>query len=223
MIKTQQGSLIEYSLAAPPLSLIFEFNPQTISRTRRVTVQTGSSPATRGGYDFSSPTETPRASQGVSVDPESFTVKILLDATDRMNVGDPVATAAGIQPELDTIRTMMEPKSQSPGGVQTLASLGATQERAFSRHESASVLIFFWGIHILPVFLTNAQVDVKDYLPTLIPYRADATLTLQMIESNNLFYRLEAARQVMSAALNTGQTLASAIEGVIKSRRRADV
>lgn len=214
MIKIQKGMLIEYGLSIPPLTLVFEFNPQTLSRTRRLTVQTGSSPATRGGYDFALPSETPRASQGVDMDPESFTIKILLDATDRMNTGDPVAAVSGIQPELDTIRSMMEPKAQAPGGVQVLASLGAAQERAFARHESASVLIFVWGIHILPVFMTQTQVDVKDYLPSLVPYRAEATLTLQMIESNNPFYRVETARQLIGAALNTGQTVSSAVKGI---------
>ena len=214
MVKTMHGALIEYALTIPPLVLQFEFNPQSITRTRSVTVKTGGAPGTRGGYDFTSPTETPRASQGVTVNAENFSVKILLDATDRMNDGDPVATPFGIQPELDTIRTMLEPKLQSPSGVQMLASLGLGNERACARHESASVLLFMWGVHLLPVFMTQAQFEVKEYLPTLIPYRAEASLTLQIIESNNPFYQVEVARQIATAALYTGAKVASAIAGV---------
>ncbi len=204
---SMKGALVEYALAIPPLLLLFEFNPESITRTRSVTVKTGGSPATRGGYDFVSPTETSRASQGVTVNAESFTVKVLLDATDRMNEGDAIASSFGVQPELDTIRSMVEPKSQSPSGVQMLAALGQGEDRAFSHNESASVLLFVWGTHILPVFLTQVQIEEKAYFPSLVPYRAEATLTLQVIESGNPFYTVEKARQVIGAALNTASTV----------------
>ena len=47
------------------------------------------------------------------------------------------------------------------------------------------------------------RVDEKDYLPSLIPYRAEASLTLQVIEGNNPFYQVETVRQMAFAALNT--------------------
>ncbi|MFL6621174.1 MAG: hypothetical protein ACJ8KA_13360 [Sulfurifustis sp.] len=203
-LKVARGALIEYANTPLPLMLFFEFNPTTITRTRSVTVRTGGAPGTRGGYDFSNPTETARASQGVTVNAESFSVKILLDATDRMNAGDPVSTAMGIQPELDTLRSMVEPKSQTPGGARTLAALGQGDERAFARHEYASVLLFIWGVQVLPVFLTQVQVEAKEYLPSLLPYRAEATLGLQIIESNNPFYQAELKRQFALAASMLG-------------------
>ncbi len=211
MVNVTRGVLLEYALSLPPLALVFEFNPKTLSRTRTITVRTGNAPGTRGGYDFVLPTETPRASQGVTAQPESFSLTILLDATDRMNDGDPIASEFGVQPELDTLRSMLEPKAQGPGGVQLLASLGAGEERAFQRQESASVLLFIWGIHILPVFLTSVRVDEQAYLPSLIPYRAEATLTLQVIEGNNPFYDVETVRQLAFAALNTAQTVSASI------------
>ena len=211
MINLTHGVLIEYALSLPPLALVFEFNPKTLSRTRTVTVQTGHAPGTRGGYDFVLPTETPRASQGVTVQPESFTLTILLDATDRMDQGDPIAAELGIQPELDTLRRMLEPKSQAPAGVQLLASLGQGGERGHSHDESASVLLFVWGLHILPVFLTTVRVEEKAHLPSLFPYRAEATLTLQVIEGNNPFYQVETVRQIAFAALNTAQSVAGSI------------
>lgn len=210
-LNVRRGALIEYALAVPPLALVFEFNPKTLSRTRTVTVQTGDVPGTRGGYDFARPTETPRASQGVTVQPETFSLTILLDATDRMDDGDPIASELGIQPELDTMRSMVEPKSQGPGGVQLLSSLGLGKARAFQRHESASVLLLVWGTYLLPVFLTSVQVDEQAHLPSLVPYRAEATLTMQVIEGNNPFYQVEKVRQIASAALNTAQTVASAV------------
>ena len=203
-LKVKRGALVEYTNATPPLELHFEFNPASITRTRSVTVKTGGCPGTRGGYDFEDKSEIPRVAQGVTVNAESFTVKILLDATDRMNAGDEQATQRGIQPELDTIRSMIEPKSQANEGARTLAALGEGNQRAFSRQQFASVLLFQWGVQELPVFLTQAQSVVKAYLPNLIPYRAEVTLTLQIIESDNPIYRKEPERQFAWATESSG-------------------
>jgi len=214
MLKVTKGFLVEYALSLPPLVLSFELNPQQLSRNRSISITLGRTPATRGGYDFVSPTETARVAQGVSIEPESFDVEILLDATDRMNEGDVIASEFGVEPELDTLRTMVEPKTQGPGGVQVLAGLGFGGERAFQRNETASVLLFVWGTHVLPVFLKGIDVKEVAHFPSLIPYRANVTLSLQVIEGNNPFYEVEKIRQVVGAALNTGATVASAIGGL---------
>ena len=205
MLRASRGALVEYAVSLPPLVLMFEFNPEQISRSRTLTVRTGNAPGTRGGYDFVLPTETPRVAQGVTVQPETLTIDVLFDATDRMNKGDPIASVQGVQPELDTLRAMVEPKAQGPGGLQMLASLGAGPSRAFQRQETASVLLFAWGDHVLPVFLTSIRVEGKSHLPTLVPYRANANLTMQVIEGNNPFYLFEQTRIFGGAALNIGQ------------------
>jgi hypothetical protein len=215
MIKVTRGMLVEYAVSIPPLVLSFEFNPETVSRTRTITIQRGDLPGNRGGYSFTSPLETARAAQGVAMEPESFSVRILLDATDRMDTGDPVATAFGVQPEIDTLRTMVEPKVQGPAGVQMLASLGAVSDRALFRREHPSVLLFVWGFYVLPVFLTSVTIDEKAHLPSLFPLRAEANLTMQVIESSNIFYELEKVRQVVGAALHLGSEVAGAVEGVL--------
>jgi len=218
MLNETRGFLIEYALALPPLVLAFEFNPQQLTRNRSVTITLGSTPATRGGYDFTLPTETARVAQGVAVEPESFDVEILLDATDRMGDGNEttrtLALNFGIEPELDTLRSMCEPKAQGPGGLQMLSSLGLGGTRAFQKSETASVLLFVWGTHVLPVFLKAVDVTESSHLPTLVPYRATVKLTLQVIEGRNPFYMAEKVRQVASAALNTVRTAAVAIGGL---------
>lgn len=211
MLNVTKGMLIEYALSIPPLVLVFDFNPQSLVRNRTITLRTGNAPGTRGGYSFTLPTETARVAQGVTAQPESFSLEILLDATDRMNDGEPVATQFGIEPELATLRTMVEPKAQGPGGLQTLASLGMGGARAFQRSESASVLLLVWGTHILPVFMTSIRVTEEAHLPSLVPYRARATLSMQVIEGDNPFYQVEKVRQVVSAALNTGRTVIGGI------------
>ena len=208
MIKLNQGILLEYALSLPPLALVFEFNPQTLSRTRTITLRTGTAPGTRGGFDFTLPTETPRVAQGATAEPEKFDITILLDATDRMNDGNPIAANLGIEPELATLRSMVEPKTQGPAGLQVLSSLGAGSPRAFQRSEHASVLLFIWGTRVLPVFLTSVRIDEQAHLPSLIPYRAEATLSMQIIEGNNPFYLVEQVRMLAMAAINLAQTVA---------------
>ncbi|MEM7584260.1 MAG: hypothetical protein AAF560_12805 [Acidobacteriota bacterium] len=214
MLRTVRGALVEYGVTVPPLAFVFEFNPETISRRRSISVKTGGVPGTRGGYDFTLPTETPRASQGVTVQPETLSVRLLVDATDRMEQGDPVATAHGVEPQLDVLRTLLEPKSQGPAGVQTLSSLGLAGERAFQRAETPSVLLFVWGTQVLPVFLTGISVEEIAHLPSLVPYRARLTIDLQVIEGSNPFTRVEKVRQVVSAALGTQTGVAQALGGL---------
>lgn len=197
-----KGVIFEYGLSIPPLALVFQFNPQEISRSRTITVKTGNAPGARGGYDFLSPLETARVSQGVEMQAESFSIDILLDATDAMNNNETVATSFGVQPQIDTLRSMAEPKSQGPGGVKVLSSLGLSGSRAFERQETASVLIFAWGIQLLPVFLTSVGQKEALHLPNLLPYRATMSLTMQVIESANPFFLADKVRQTMGSALN---------------------
>ena len=198
----QRGMLIEYGVSVPPLMLIFKFNPQQISRSRTVTTKTGDAPGSRGGYDFATPLETPRAAQGVELQAETFSIDILLDATDQMNDGNPVAEKLGVQPQIDTLRSMLEPKVQGPSGAKTLASLATGTERAFERSETASVLIFSWGVQNIAVFLTGVSQREVLHLPNLVPYRAELQLSMQVIESNNPFFIADKIRQTAMTALN---------------------
>jgi len=202
-VKVVRGFLREYSNTDNPLELYFEFNPSTITRTRSVDIKFGEGQATTGGRDFDNTSELARVTQGATVQAESFTVKILLDATDRMNAGDKDALSRGVQPELDILYYLIEPKLQTPDGATTLAALGeggsASQSQPYP-----SILEFHWGEQILPVLMTRLQFDVKAYLPSLLPYRAEATLTLQIIQSENPFYTPELKRVFASAQQASG-------------------
>lgn len=215
MANVTRGILVEYGLSLPPLLLSFEFNPQTITRSRQISVQTGDLPSNRGGYSFTTPFDTARAAQGVTMQAETFSVTILLDATDRMDSGNPIAGVFGVQPEIDTLRSMVEPKVQGPPGLNVLSSLGAGGERALAHREHPSVLLFFWGHYLLPVFLTSISIDEKSHLPSLIPIRAEATLGMQVIESDNLFYDIEKIRQLVSSTLHLADEVGTAVAGVI--------
>lgn len=191
-----RAMLVEYSPAIPPLALSFEFNPQTISRTRTVTLPANGPGGRRGGYDFRTPLDTPRVAHGVSVAPETFSVDAMFDGTDR--TGAP--GAFGVQPELDVLRTMLEPKVQGPMGLRMLAGLGSTPAFGFRRDETISVVLFVWGPHVLPVFLTSVRVEETQHLPTLVPVRARVSIGMQVIEGANPFWVAAQLRQLAGAA-----------------------
>jgi hypothetical protein len=195
-LKVTRGILKELTGSDNPLELSFEFNPATITRSRSIEINFGEGQATAGGRDFSGTSEIARVAQSATVKAESFTLKILLDATDRMNSGDQEAQISGVQPELDILYCMVEPKLQAPEGASTLAALSATSSNS---QPYPSVLLFSWGKQVLPVFMTQVQFEVKAYLPTLLPYRAEATLTLQVIQSRNDYYTAEVRRMFDSA------------------------
>lgn len=202
-LKVTRGFLREYTNSDSPLELHFEFNPSSITRTRSVEIKFGEGQANTGGRDFQSKSEASRVTQGATVKAETFTLKVLLDATDRMDADDTDAKAKGVQPELDILYYMIEPKLQTPDGATTLAALGeggsSSQEQPFP-----SILEFHWGNQVLPVLMTQMQFAVKAYLPDLVPYRAEATLTLQIIQSDNEFYTPEIRRVFNSATQGSG-------------------
>ena len=202
-LRPQLGRLEEYGQGPGLLKLAFEFNPASITRTRNVTIK-AAAPGVRGGYDFTGPKDAQMAAQGVTINAESLQLRILLDATDRMNAGDAQAAAQGVQPELDTLSIMLEPKTQSSPGAQTLAALGQGSDRAFARHAYPSVLKFVWGSWELPVFLTQVSAELKAFLPNLCPYRAEVTLQLQLIASRNPVYEAELKRQLAAAQAFSG-------------------
>jgi hypothetical protein len=213
-MRTIPGSLIEYTAAPPPLVFLFEFNPQTISRTRTLTLRSDTAPGRRG-YDFSTPADVPRVAHGASVQPETFSVDVLVDGTEALGNRDPSTIAFGIQPQLDTLRQMLEPKVQGTEGLRLLTGLGAGPAHAFGRRETASVLLFTFGPRVLPVFLTSVKVDEQAHLPTLLPYRATVALTLQVIESDNPFWRAEQLRQSAGARIGGVQSVAGALGGLL--------
>ena len=206
MIKFTKGMLIEYSTTFPPLIVEFEFNVETLSRDRSISLGGNQTDAGRGGYSFTGPKDAVRASQGTNPQAETISIKTLLDATDRMNAGEVVATKQGVQPEIDSLRAMLEPKMMVTGGARLLASVDRSGLLALDSKETVSPIIFAWGVRLLPVFLTSVKVDEKAHLPTLLPYIAEATITMQVIETNNPIYQLETMRQIKSAGTNTLRT-----------------
>ncbi len=202
MIQTAKGMLVEYALSLPPLVLEFELNPETLTRSRTVSFDASALPIA----DFVTPGESNRIGQAASAAAETISFDILLDATDKL--ADPshpmhaIARVSGVEPEIATLRSMLEPKVNGPGPFQMMAALGGTGAHAHERDEHLSVLLFVWGTHILPVFCTSLSIEEQAHLPLLKPYRAKASISLQVLESTNPFYQVEQVQRMIMAAAN---------------------
>jgi hypothetical protein len=202
MIKTAKGMLVEYALSLPPLVLEFEFNPETLTRSRTVSFDASALPIA----DFVTPGESNRIGQAASAAAETISFDILLDATDKLaDPGHPmhaVALVSGVEPEIATLRSMLEPKVNGPGPFQMMSALSGNGAHAHERDEHLSVLLFVWGTHILPVFCTSLSIEEQAHLPLLKPYRAKASISLQVLESTNPFYQVEQVQRMIMAAAN---------------------
>ncbi len=201
MIKTQKGMLVEYALSLPPLALQFDLNPNTITRTRTATFDDTAASIT----DFLKPSEANRIGQAMSPKAETITFDIMLDATDKLSDANhrmhKIALNSGVEPEIATLRSMLEPKVSGAGGFQLMASIGKGM-RAHEHDEHLSVLLFVWSTHIMPVFMTSLTIKEEAHLPSLSPYRATASISLQVLESNNPFYNREQVDRMKKSAQN---------------------
>jgi hypothetical protein len=96
---------------------------------------------------------------------------------------------------------MLEPKVNGPAGFQIMSSL-AGGKHAHEHDEHLSILLFRWGTHILPVYMTSLSIVEKAHLPRLQPYRANVTINLTVLESNNPFYQVEQIQRIALSTLN---------------------
>lgn len=124
-----RGAFVEYGLSLPPLIVVFQFNPEQLTRNRSLYYSAPSSSQTAGRAgslrdfhkQFDDLTDL-QAAQVVSVQEESISFEIRLDASDKLDEGDTITEQFGVAPQLATLELMVHPKDESLLG-QALGSL----------------------------------------------------------------------------------------------------
>jgi len=209
--KILRGAFVEFGISLPPLLVVFQFNPLTISRTRsayvtqQATAQDAQA-AQNAGFVQSLLTSSPNIrpqGQRITLNPERLSFDIRLDATDKLNDGDGLTQQFGIAPQLSTLELMMMPKGGSllTGAVSLLLGGGASSFAfAGSTDKNPPIMLFIWGRKkVLPVNITNMQIREEEFSTDLNPIRATVSVSLEVIEGPNLpFIYTEALREVMS-------------------------
>ena len=141
-----------------------------------------------------------REQQVVDVQEESISFELRLDATDAMNDGNMIAGTFGIAPQLSTLEMMTLPKSEGVLGEALGSLLGGDEGFSFTQSENPPMVLFIWGVQrVLPVNITSLAVTETEFDTWLNPIRATVSVSLNVIEGANTFYRYsKTAKEVMS-------------------------
>lgn len=166
-----KGAIVAIALPNPvPQVIPFQYNPVTLNRTLEVQA------AGEGG-------DTSEALRLESAPVETIKIEIELDATDKLETGDPLTVNNGIYPQLAALETLIYPPSSLVISNQILLSLGTIQVAP----PQAPLTLFIWGAkRILPVRLTEFSITEDAHDINLNPIRAKLSLGLRVLSYNDL-------------------------------------
>ncbi|MFI9561185.1 hypothetical protein [Nonomuraea endophytica] len=192
-----KGALVDTeSFASPPLIVPFQFNPESLTRRKSVSIP---APPSRRGREESTPEDQSLEVQNTVTVPETILMQIRLDATDALERGDSVAAQFGVLPALSSLELMITPRSETPlGGLAELVS-----DFGFGDRRATPVLIFVWGRQrLFPVRLTQMDIEEVEYNANLSPSRVIVGVALQVLGGGNRFQRFMLAQRTRLAGLN---------------------
>ena len=171
-----KGALVRFDaplLIPIPNIIIFQYNPETLTHTV-------------------SPYKPPQADESGNVSQpgnpdESFSLKLVLDATDDLEVGDPIAVVSGVADRKAALELLMYPQSSEDGLLGSLSvslsgglSIGLSEP---TPRTTVPVTLFVWGPgRVLPVRVTSFSVEEEAFSPILYPVRAAVSLTMEVVK-----------------------------------------
>lgn len=201
-----KGALLGLDPANPLASVIvFQYNPETVTRTL--------TPQTAGGSGGD--TAPGEALRLAGPPQESLRFDIVLDATDQLERGQPVAVAVGLAPQLAALEMLLYPKSFRTIANEALLAAGMIEVVP----PEAPLTILAWGLkRVLPVRLTECSITEEMYDPNLNPIQAKVSLGLRVLNYRDLglptpggalFMAHQIAKEAL-AVLNTANTAVNA-------------
>ena len=230
--KILKGAFVEYGLSLPPLFVVFQFNPEQLSRNRSVHFsapgeQAETTTTTEQTEETESTTRTIplqrsnvlrelhqrefededdllaiRSAQQVSFEEETISFDIRLDASEDLNDGNAIVGEFGILPQLSTLELMMHPKSESILGS-LVDLLGSDGGFSFTDTEKPPIVLFIWGYtRVLPVNLTSISITETEFNTHLAPTRATVNVNMTVIEGKNVPYTYSKVLKEAMSVLN---------------------
>lgn len=172
-----KGAFINFGaglLGALPNIVVFQFNPDRVTRTPRVVRQTPK--------DDGSGTHNASLMPGQPSETYSFTLRV--DASDQLASGNPIAATSGILPTLSALELLMVPQGSLSIDLFNLS--GGDKPFQFPPNKLPTVL-FFWGpFRIFPVNVTSLSITETEYDPLLNPIRAEVTVNLTVLTPSQI-------------------------------------
>jgi hypothetical protein len=176
-----RGGLIEYGsdfLGPLPNVVIFQFNPETVTRVLQIPPRPGG-PAAR---------ETTQAGEPPI---ERLTIRAEFDAADLKNDANVLALTMGVGPQLAALEQMVRPSNaiggaigaalDAIGGALGLGGGAAAPEQPEPREKYPRIL-FIWGLtRVLPVMIESMTITELQYDALLNPTHAEVSIGLAVI------------------------------------------
>ena len=170
-----KGALVAYEsqfLGSIPNLVIFQYNPQTVTRT--LTEQTESGNGSGGK-------KSPREAYQVKGPPkEKISLTVMLDAADQLESpeSNPDVVLTGLHPVLASLELLLYPPSLNVISNMTLAKLGSREITA----QDAPMILLVWGPgRAVPVRITGFTVTEKAFDQLLNPILAEVRLDMDVM------------------------------------------
>lgn len=166
-----KGAIVVYDDKNKPISIIkFQFNPDTLSRSLQA-----QTPGEGGAQADVLRLKGPPI--------ETIKLEAEIDATDKLEVGDPDALSNGIYSMLSALELLIYPDSGLVQDNEALLDNGAIEIIP----PEAPLTIFIWGANrVVPVRLTGFDITEEAYDTNLNPIRAKISLSLRILSYNDL-------------------------------------
>ena len=196
-----KGALIEFSerfIGPIPNIIIFQYNPTSFTRSLEVyDPYREEQVANEEGGDTTEVRRFLSTDTQPSDPPETFSLDLELDATDELEMGDPVSVITGVADRLAALEMLLYPQQGSLlgdllGSVSiSLGGGGATASAEAQAEEvprgKVPILLFVWGPgKIVPVRLTSFSVEEQAHSPILYPTQAKVSLGVKVLTEADL-------------------------------------
>jgi hypothetical protein len=166
-----KGAIVGVSVIDPLSSVvIFQYNPDTLTRTIRV------SAAGREG-------DKSEALRLKGPPDETVRLEVVIDAADQLEQGDRAASELGVYPALSRLELLLYPSSTLVIANEVLTALGVIEVVA----PEAPLTLRVWGPkRVLPVRLSGFTITEEAFDPNLNPIRAKVALDLAVLNYHDL-------------------------------------
>ncbi|HMM41212.1 MAG TPA: hypothetical protein PKA95_04870 [Thermomicrobiales bacterium] len=202
-----KGAIVGIDPFNPLASIVvFQYNPASLDRSLQARTAGGEGGV--GPVRLAGPPE------------ESIKLSVILDATDQLQRGDPVARDMGIYPALSALEMLLYPKSALVIANEVLARAGVIEVIPME----APLTLLIWGPRrILPVRITDFSIAEEAFDTLLNPTRARVDLGLRVLTYDDLgmlshggalFMVNQVAKEVM-ATIGSGGSLAAEISAAL--------
>ncbi|ANH80388.1 hypothetical protein A8C56_04785 [Niabella ginsenosidivorans] len=194
--------LLNATTSAIERIITLQYNPDALSRTLQA--QTVS----EDGHNRSQPLRL----KGPPV--ETLKLDAEIDATDQMEVADPLTSATGIHTQLAALETIVYPTSQQLISNNNLAANGTLEIVPME----TPLILFIWNKNrILPVRITEFSINEEAFDPLLNPIRAKVSLGLRVLNVDDLGFAHKGASLYMAYQINKEKMAQQAKSGTLNN------